>query len=91
MQVKAAITPLPAQGSVPVKWSNPGSPKARKSQDVLARFGTRALLRNRKSGVRKLPTYSCARLCPTRPESQDHRGLVPADITDVAAGIQPRT
>ena len=30
MQVEAAVTPLPAQGSVPVRWSNPGSPKARK-------------------------------------------------------------
>jgi hypothetical protein len=38
MQVEAALTPLPAQGLVPVGRSNPGSPKARKIQDVLTRF-----------------------------------------------------
>ena len=40
---EAAIAPLPAQGIVPVGWSNPGSPKARKIQAVVARFATPTL------------------------------------------------
>jgi hypothetical protein len=38
MQVAAAIAPPPAQRIVAVGRFNPGSPKARKSQDVLASF-----------------------------------------------------
>ena len=36
MQGAAALAPLPAQGIVPVGWSNPGAPKARKSHDSSA-------------------------------------------------------
>ena len=39
IQVAAAIASPPAQRIVPVGRSNPGSPKARKSQDVMAGFG----------------------------------------------------
>ena len=37
MQVKAALAPLPTQSIVPVELSKPGSPKARKSQGIMAR------------------------------------------------------
>jgi hypothetical protein len=38
MQVATAIAPFPAQGIVPVGGTKPGSPKARKSQEVMAEF-----------------------------------------------------
>jgi hypothetical protein len=38
MQAEAALAPLLAQGIVPVERSNPGSPQARKNQEVMAEF-----------------------------------------------------
>ena len=46
IQVEAAIAPLPAQRIVPVRRSNPGSPKAPKSQDVLAGFAASCVRRH---------------------------------------------
>jgi hypothetical protein len=46
MQVATAIAPFPAQGIVPVGGTKPGSPKARKSQDVVAGFALAPVLRD---------------------------------------------
>jgi len=51
--VEAAITPLPAQGRVLVRWFNPGSPKARRSYWIPGSYAL-ALSEKRNSFLRLL-------------------------------------